>query len=152
MLIKNKNISIVLATFLLLVVNANCKAYSQNMNFTPLESKNKYTINPLNKLNSSNDYNNRSEPSQMFQYHNEKLEEVVQKLENIKTDIQKDQDVVQSQLNDLDERLRKLKEERSQVKYQLNMIKKEVKTIDSVKQKIRRNIMGKRDKSTLIYN
>lgn len=137
-----KHIQIVLVASLLLMISINQKVYSQEYSF--LEGKD-YSVTPVNPQNIPNTSKQIISKLIPQSSHNEKLEEVISKLDNIQGDIQKENDIIQTQLNDIEQRLEGLKKERDQVKNKLNTTKKELKTINSVKKKIRRNMIKEGD-------
>lgn len=139
MLIKNTR-KIIAIAFILTIANSKMQGYALDKNFNPAETSGNF---PINELNFQLENNNQNKPQAYPYFQDNKLDDIVQKLDNMKVDVEKDYNTVQSQLDDVNKRLEKTKQEQKDTKKQLKTIKKELKTIDSVKNKIRNNLRRK---------
>lgn len=89
---------------------------------------------------SQSGYVNEKGISLMLGTRTRQLDEAVQILESVKSQIEGDKNAIKSQLKDINRRIDILEDEKDRIEDQLDTANKQIKTINSVKGKLKKNI------------
>lgn len=133
---KKKNI-ILSVVFLATGISAGHAQQGNSLYANPRYTQAQY-IKPVNVDMSS--VKSRAPRINIFEYHNDKLEEVILKLENAQTSIESDRQSVKSRLDEVNNELKIVLNKKKRINKQLSQLNNEMRTLEKMKSKIRNNI------------
>lgn len=121
----------ILSGILFILGISSCYAEQNSSSINAINLDNS-AITPYSKVNSTR--------TKIFLDHNGRLEEVIQKLENVQIGVESDRQDTKARLEGINNELKAVMKRKKQVNKQLKLLNKELRTINRMKDEIRSNM------------